>query len=170
MRRNSYRISNQKITYVLTGIIILIIIITIGIPLFFLYTFPASKIAILFFSYPNNLLIIFGTVFLIYFIITGVHYFDFKSDKYIIEIKSKRTIFGYLIKKNNFIDIPINLIERFTFYNRPYTFNTILMVKVKVSDRRTIAKRFQVSFLTKKSRALITASLDEIVRNNNANG
>lgn len=164
MMRNNYRISNQKTAYILTVIIVFINIITIVIPLFFLYTFPTSKIAILFFSYPNNLLIIFGVVFLIYFIITGVHYFDFKADKYIIEIKSNRTISSY------FFEIPLGSIKRFIFLKRPYTFNSTLMIKVKVSSRKSVAKRFQISFFNKEQRAKITESLEEIVQNNNLDG
>jgi hypothetical protein len=164
MMRNNYRISNQKTAYILTVIIVFINIITIVIPLFFIYTFPTSKIAILFFSYPSNLLIIFGVVFLIYFIITGVHYFDFKADKYIIEIKSNRTISSY------FFEIPLGSINRFTFLKRPYTFNSTLMIKVKVSSRKSVAKRFQISFFNKEQRAKITESLEEIVQNNNLDG
>ena len=170
MMRNNYRISNQKTAYILTVIIVFINIITIVIPLFFLFTFPTSKIAILFFSYPSNLLIIFGVVFLIYFIITGVHYFDFKADKYIIEIKSNRTISSYFFAKKNFFEIPLGSIKRFTFLKRPYTFNSTLMIKVKVSSRKSVAKRFQISFFNKEQRAKITESLEEIVQNNNLDG
>lgn len=156
MMRNNYRISNQKTAYILMVIIVFINIITIVIPLFF--------------SYPNNLLIIFGVVFLIYFIITGVHYFDFKADKYIIEIKSNRTISSYFFAKKNFFEIPLGSINRFTFLKRPYTFNSTLMIKVKVSSRKSVAKRFQISFFNKEQRAKITESLEEIVQNNNLDG
>ena len=109
-------------------------------------------------------------MFLIYFIITGVHYFDFKADKYIIEIKSNRTISSYFFAKKNFFEIPLGSIKRFTFLKRPYTFNSTLMIKVKVSSRKSVAKRFQISFFNKEQRAKITESLEEIVQNNNLDG
>ena len=167
MKRNNYRTSNRKFAYLMTVVIVIVNFITIIIPLFFLYTFPTSKLTFIFFTYPNNLISIFGVLFFIYFAITGIFYFTFKADRYIIEVRSKRIILGYLLNKVDYIDIPVGSIVRFTFFNRPLTFNTTLMVKVKVSSRRTVSKRFQISFLSKKKIAKITESLEEIVRNNN---
>ena len=165
--KNNCRVSNQKLAYTITAVIVFVGVITIVIPLFFLYTFPASKLAFMFFSYPNNLMSIIGFLVVIYFVISGVFYFTFKVDNYIIEVSSRRTILGYFFNKVDFIDMPVGSIVKFTFFNRPLTFNTTLMVKVKISSRRAVAKRFQISFLSKKKIAKITESLEEIVRNNN---
>jgi len=92
MKKKTHRVSNRKIAYLITAVIVLVNFITIVIPLFFLYTFPDSKLAFIFFSYSNNLISIFGVFFFIYFVITGVFYFTFIVDSYIIEVKSRRTI------------------------------------------------------------------------------
>ena len=61
--RNNCRVSNQKLAYTITAVIVFVSVITIVIPLFFLYTFPTSKLAFMFFSYPNNLMSIIGFLF-----------------------------------------------------------------------------------------------------------
>jgi len=168
--RNNFRISNQKLTYTITAVIVFVSVITIVIPLFFLYTFPTSKLAFMFFSYPNNLLSALGSFFFIYFVITGVFHFTFRVDSYIIEVKSKRTILGFFIKKNNFIEMPKTSVLKYAFYKRYFTFNTTLMVKVKASNKKTIAKRFHLSFLSKKKKEFIVQVLDKIIQKNALDG
>ena len=164
------RVSNRNAAYLITAIIVIVNTISILIPLFFLYTFPTSSITNIFFTFPWLLLFIFGSVFLVYFIITGVFHFEFKADNYIIEIRSRRTISSYFYTKANYIDMPISSIEKFTFFNRPFTFNTTLMVKVKVSHRRVSAKRFNFAFLSKKQKDEMESTLEKIVQNNRLNG
>ena len=168
--RNNCKVSNQKITYTITAVIVFVSVITIVIPLFFLYTFPTSKLAFMFFSYPNNLMSIIGFLFVIYFVISGVFYFTFNVDNYIIEVKSRRVILGFFTKKNYYIEMPKTAILKYTFYNRPLTFNSTLMIKVKVSRKRTVARRFQISFLSKNKKELMEQSLEKIIQNNGLDG
>ena len=168
--RNNYRVSNRKIAYIITTAIFFINIFTIAIPLFFLYTFPTSKLAFMFFSYPNNLMSIIGFLFVIYFVISGVFYFTFKVDNYIIEVKSRRVILGFFATKDHYIEMPKSAILKYAFYNRPFTFNSTLMLNVKVSRKRTVAKRFQISFLSKKKKELIEQSLEKIIQKNGLDG
>ena len=168
--RNNCRVSNQKLAYTITAVIVFVSVITILIPLFFLYTFPTSKLAFMFFSYPNNLMSIIGFLFVIYFVISGVFYFTFKVDNYIIEVKSRRVILGFFATKNHHIEMPKSAILKYAFYNRPFTFNSTLMIKVKVSRKRTVARRFQISFLSKKEKELIKQSLEKIIQNNGLDG
>ena len=168
--RNNFRISNQKLAYTITVVIVFVSVITIVTPLFFLYTFPTSKLTFMFFSYPNNLMSIIGFLLIIYFVISGVFYFTFKVDNYIIEVKSRRVILGFFATKNNHIEMPKSTILKYAFYNRPFTFNSTLMIKVKVSRKRTVAKRFQLSFLSKKKKELIEQSLEKIIQNNGLDG
>lgn len=44
------------------------------------------------------------------------------------------------------------------------------MIKVRVSKRRVIAKRFNVTFLSKVQQEEIIKNLEEIIRNNHLNG
>ena len=78
MKRNNYRTSNRKFACLITAVIVFVNFITIVVPLFFLYTFPTSKLAFMFFAYPNNLISIISFSFVIYFVISGVFYFTFK--------------------------------------------------------------------------------------------
>lgn len=164
------RVDNKNAAYILTSIIVIMNTISVLIPLFFSYTFPTSSITNIFFTFPWILLFIFGIIFLVYFIFIGVYHFEFRADNYIIEIQSRRTISSYFYTKANYIDMPISSIEKFTFFNRPFTFNTTLMVKVKVSHRRAIAKRFNITFLSKKRKDEMERTLEKIVQNNRLNG
>ena len=164
------RVSNRNAAYLVTVIIVIMNTLSILIPLFFLYTFPTSSITNIFFTFPWLFIFIFGIIFLVYFIIIGVYHFEFKADNYIIEIRSRRTISSYFYTKTHYIDMPISSIEKFTFFNRPFTFNTTLMVKVKISQRRVIAKRFHFAFLSKKQKVEMESTLKKIVQNNRLNG
>lgn len=168
--KNNCRVSNQKLSYTIIAVIIFVSIITIVIPLFFLYTFPTSKLTFMFFSYPNNLMSIIGFLFVIYFVISGVFYFSFNIDNYIIEVKSRRVILGFFSTKKNYIEMPKTAVLKYAFYNRSFTFNTTLMIKVQVSRKKTVARRYQISFLSKKKKELIEQSLEKIIQNNGRDG
>ncbi|MBC8265909.1 MAG: hypothetical protein H8E84_02995 [Flavobacteriales bacterium] len=170
MRNNNYKYSNLKSAYLITAVIFFVGMITLALPLFFIKTFPSSILTTTFTSFPYSLISVFGLAFLLYFIFTGVYFYTFIIDNYIVEIKSKRTISGFFSKKNNIIEMPKRTIVRYAFYNRPFTFNTTLMIKIKLSERKSLAKRFQLSFLTKKQKEKISVILDNIVENNNLNG
>ncbi|MEE2699910.1 MAG: hypothetical protein VYD71_00915 [Bacteroidota bacterium] len=169
MRVNT-KVSNKNVAYLATALIVIVNVVCILIPLFFLYIFPTSTLTSLFFSFPGFLLFVFGIIFLIYFVVVGVYSFEFKADNYIIEIRSKRTISSYFYTKSNYIDMPISSIEKFSFFNRSFTFNTTLMVKVRVSHRRSIAKRFNFTFLSKAQEQSIIETLEKIVHKNRLDG
>ena len=75
-----------------------------------------------------------------------------------------------ILPKINFIEMPKSTILKYAFYNRPFTFNSTLMIKVKVSRKRTVARRYQISFLSKKKKELIEQSLEKIIQNNGLDG
>ena len=168
--KNNCRVSNQKLAYTITAVIAFVGVITIVIPLFFLYISSSGSLVSSLFSYPNNLVSIISLLFLIYFIITGVFYVTFKVDNYIIEIQSRRVILGFFTKKNSYIEMPKTTVLKYAFYNRSFTFNSTLMIKIKVSRRKTVAKRFQISFLSKKKKELIEQSLKKIIQKNGLDG
>ena len=168
--RNNCKVSNQKIAYTITAVIVFVSIIAIVIPLFFLYISSSGNVANFLFSFPNYWMSIFGVLFLMYFIIIGVFHFTFKVDNYIIEVKSRRVILGFFATKSHYIEMPKSAILKYAFYNRPFTFNSTLMLKVKVSRKRTVARRFQISFLSKKKKELMKQSLEKIIQNNGLDG
>ena len=79
-------------------------------------------------------------------------------------------ILGFFATKNHYIEMPKSAILKYAFYNRPFTFNSTLMIKVKVSRKRTVARRFQISFLSKKKKELMEQSLEKIIQNNGLDG
>ncbi|MAM05437.1 MAG: hypothetical protein CMD06_05710 [Flavobacteriales bacterium] len=115
-------------------------------------------------NFYNIILIIFPI--LIYFIFIGVYYFEINVDPYVIQITSFRTISSILFKKN-YIDISNSMLKEFRFFNRPFSFNQTLMIKLENQNGKIIAKRFNISFVTQKEKMNITSSLNIILKINN---
>ena len=133
MNSKAIKISNFKNAYFVTVIIFFVGVVTLVFPLLLSEVFPHSNLMHKLTSYPYYFISIFGAVFLMYFILTGVYFYTLKIDKYIIEVKSKRTVSGFL-SKINVIEMPKNTIVKYAFYNRPFTFNTTLMIKYQCSS------------------------------------
>ena len=45
-----------------------------------------------------------------------------------------------------------------------------LMIKVKISRKKKVARRFKISFLSKKKKELIEQSLEKIIQKNDLDG
>jgi len=102
---------------------------------------------------------------LLYFIYTGVYFYKIKIDSYIIDVRSYRTISG-IFKSPNYIDIAHTMLSDFSFFNRPFSFNKTLMVKIETDTGKKVAKRFELTFLSKKEEEKISKVLDQIIARN----
>ena len=76
-------------------------------------------------------------------------------------MKSHRTITGNFYNKEN-LDIPHSMLKKYSFFSRPYSFNKTLMLKIEISKNKYIAKRFNMSILTKKEQNRISKILDHL--------
>ena len=170
MRNRNYKHNNKTFAYSITILITLVGISTLLFPFLLARTFPSSNLGALITTLPFFVINILGGIFLIYFIITGVYYQSIIIDNYIAEIKSQRTITGIFSKQKNILEMPKKTILKYAFYTRPFTFNTILMIKVRLSERKTLVKRFKLSFLSKKEKKKIEKILDKILEENPVNG
>lgn len=155
--------------YTITIIIGCIVLITLAAPFLLMVLFPTSGLTQMFFSFPYFFIMISGALFLLYFWIVGIYVYWLKLDGYVIEVISKRTISGYLGSKRH-LEMPTESVKDFSFFNRHHTFNTTLMIKVRMSAKKIIAKRFNLSFLTKKEREQIRIALERIILENKKNG
>ena len=102
---------------------------------------------------------------ILYIIITGFYYYYIKIDTYIMHITSYRTISG-LFKARNYIELPHDMLRQFSFFNRPFTVNKTLMIKLKDVNGKRIIKRFNISFLSKSEERKISKVLDQIIAKN----
>ena len=170
MRNKNYKHNNKTFAYSITILITLVGFATLLFPFFLARTFPSSNLVALITTFPFFFINILGGIFLIYFIITGVYYQSIIIDNYIAEMKSQRTITGIFSKQKNILEMPKNKILKYAFYTRPFTFNTTLMIKVRLSKTKTLAKRFKLSFLSKKQKRRIEKILDKVLEKNSVNG
>ena len=102
---------------------------------------------------------------ILYIIVTGFYYYYIKIDAYIMHITSYRTISG-LLKVKNYIEVPHDMLRHFSFFNRPFTVNKTLMLKLQDASGKKIIKRFDLSFLSKSEERRISKVLEKIIAKN----
>ena len=167
MRKINLRSSNKDISVLVTILLILFSFIFLIFPLIFIKIFPQSLLVNYIVS--NNYLFYFSFILLLYFVVTGIYYYKLKIDPYIIQMTSHRTIIGNFSNKEN-IDIPHSMLKKYSFFSRPFSFNKTLMLKIEISKNKYIAKRFNMSILTKKEQNRISKILDQIIEKEKKNG
>jgi hypothetical protein len=73
---------------------------------------------------------------------------------------------GFL-RPRDYIDIAHTMVEDYSFFNRPFSLNRTLMIKIKTDSGRIIAKRFNLTLITEKEVKTISKVLDRIIVKNN---
>ena len=163
MPRINLKSNNNKLLMIATFLIILFGIIIFVIPLLIVNIIPQSAIGNYFINYiyyAHSILPI-----ILYIIITGFYYYSIKIDTYIMYVTSSRTISGLFMSKN-YIEVPHDMFVGFSFFNRSFSFNKTLMIKIKNDSGKTIIKRFNISFLSKSEELRISKVLEQIIAKN----
>ena len=155
--------NNRKIATLITLIIIFYGLIVIIFPVLTLRLIPHSGIGNyvlehLYFGY-------FSVPIMLYVIYTGIFFYQIKIDSYIIDVRSRRTISG-IFKAPNYVDVSHAMLSDFSFFNRPFSFNKTLMIKIETDTGKKIAKRFNLTFLSKKEEKKISKVLEQIIAKN----
>ena len=127
------------------------------------YTFP--NLAFGDYLFNNIVYIFFSTLILFYFVIARINYYTLKIDSYVIDIKIYRTVFSVFNPKD-YIDISHDMFVGFSFFNRSFSFNKTLMIKIKNDSRKRIVKRFNLSFLSEREELRISKFLEKIIAKN----
>ena len=102
---------------------------------------------------------------ILYISITGFYYYSIKIDVYIMHMTSFRTISG-LLKNKNYIELPHDMLIQYSFFNRSFSVNKTLMLKMNDVNGKKIIKRFKLSFLSKREEQKISKVLDKIIAKN----
>ena len=155
--------TNRKVSMLATFLIILFGVIIFVIPSLLINIIPQSTIGNYFINhiyYAYSILPI-----LLYIIITGFYYYSIKIDAYIMHITSYRTITG-LLKVKNYVELPHDMLRQFSFFNRPFTVNKTLMLKLQDARGNKTIRRFKISFLSKSEERKISKIFDEIIAKN----
>jgi hypothetical protein len=127
------------------------------------YTFP--NLAFGDYLFNNIVYIFFSTLILFYFVIARINYYTLKIDSYVIDIKIYRTVLS-LFNPKDYIDISHDMFVGFSFFNRSFSFNKTLMIKIKSDSGKTIVKRFNLSFLSEREELRISKILEKIIAKN----
>jgi hypothetical protein len=128
-------------------------------PFLILANFENSVIAIFL---NNNMYLLFLIVLVfIYIIITGVYYSYFRIDSYIINASSSR-----FSSKNNLLDIRHDMLEKFHFKKSFFSWNTVLYLNFKKTNKNSVMKKFYFSLLAESNKNKISLILNKIISNN----
>ena len=155
--------TNGKTASLITLLIIAFGLITIFFPLLLIRLIPQSGIGNYFLGHLYYGY--FSIPILLYVFYTGIYSYKIKIDSYIIDVRSRRTISG-IFQQPNYVDISHAMLSEFAFFNRPFSFNKTLMIKIETDTGKKIAKRFNLTFLSKKEEKKISKVLEQIIAKN----
>ena len=164
MHKINLKATNRNKATITTLLIFLFSFNTILLPLILINIIPESGVGHYIFDHVNYAFI--SVPIIIYFMITGVYYYRIKIDPYVIDITSYRTISG-IFKKQDFIDISHNMLKDYSFFDRPFSFNKTLMLKIETGSGKRISKRFELTLISEREVESISSVLDRIIVNNN---
>ena len=163
MPKLNLKSTNRRVSMLATLLTILFGIVTFIIPSLLINFIPESTIGNYFANHTYYAYLILPII--LYIIVTGFYFYSIKIDTYIMHITSYRTISG-LLKARNYIELPHDMLRQFSFFNRPFTVNKTLMIKLKDVNGKRIIKRFNISFLSKSEERKISKVLDQIIAKN----
>ena len=162
MPRINLKSNNRKCAIIIFLVMLFLILIPLS-TFAIVYTF--SHLAFGDYLFHNIVYIFISSLVLFYFVIARINYYTLKIDSYVIDIKIYRSVIGILNPKD-YIDISHDMFVGFSFFNRSFSFNKTLMIKIKNDSGKRIVKRFNLSFLSKKDEFKITEVLEKIIAKN----
>ena len=164
MIKTNIKYNNRIKLVLLNSLLVFFTFSTLIIPLLFINFLPTSGVGHFFF---NNLSYSLITIpILSYFIFTGTFVYKIKIDPYIVKLTSFRMLIGF-IRPKGYIDIAHSMVKDYSFFNRPFSLNKTLMIKIKTDSGKIITKRFNLTLITEKEIKAISKVLDRIIVKNN---
>jgi len=163
MSKMNLNISNHRIAILLTLFIMGFGLFGFIGPIILLNLIPQSIVGSFFIE--NSLFMVFAIFVLLYFVFTGVYIFKVNIDSYIIGITSYRSL-SSLFQKRDYVDIPHAMLVDFDFFNRPFSLNTTLMLKIRSQHNKQIVKRFDMTMLSARQKNDINDILKDILNQN----
>jgi hypothetical protein len=162
IQRSKFKSTNRKFS-IITYLLMLFLIIFPLTAFILAYTFPH----LVFVDYLFNPIfyIFIAILLLIYFLIARFNYYILKIDAYVIDIKIFRAVIG-IFNLIDYVDISHEMFIDFSFFNRPFSFNKTLMLKIKTDRGKIIKKNLNLSFLSKKEELRISRLLRKIIAKN----
>ena len=159
---NRLQFNNKLKVSLFIGSLCLLFIFTFVFPIWILSYFKFSGIKHL--IVDNYIITFVSGVIIVYFITTGQYYYNIYVDSYVIKITSFRPILD-LITFRNYVDISHSMLVDYSFFNRSFTFNKTLMLKIK-ANKKVVIKRFNLTLISKAELNRLSSFLDKIIENN----
>jgi len=70
-------------------------------------------------------------------------------------------------KKKDYVDIPHIMLRDYSFFDRPFSFNKTLMLKIETQSGKKVAKRFNITLMSENEIERISKVFDGIIVKNN---
>ena len=164
MHKINLKFNNKtKMTFLVGGLFFLFFT-AIIIPEWFIIYLPFSGLSNFF---ANNIIYrLISTVVILHFIFVGTFYYTVNVDPYVIQITSYRVLVD-LFKEKDYVDIPHTMLMDYSFFDRPFSLNKTLMLKIKTQSGKKVAKRFNITLISEKEIVRISKVFDRIIVKNN---
>ena len=155
--------NKTKMTFLVGGLFLLFFT-AIIIPEWVIIYFPFSGLSD-FFTY-NIIYSFISAVVILHFIFVGTFYYKVNVDPYVIQITSYKVILD-LFKNKDYVDIPHTMLKDYSFFDRPFSFNKTLMLKIETQSGKKVVKRFNITLISKNEIERISEVFDGIIVKNN---
>ncbi len=164
MARKEVKINNKKGIAVLVGSLFLLFFFVVLVPFWFVNYLSLSGVG--HFFEENIIYSLLSLAVFTYFLIVGQYYYNIEIDSYVIKITSYRVILD-LFRTKDYIDIPHEMLVSYEFFNRPFSFNKILMLKIKTPAKKKMVKRFNLTMISERDEQKVRFILNTIIAKKN---
>ena len=164
MRKIYLKNNNKTKMTVLVGALCFLFFTAIIIPEWFIIYLPFSGLSRFFAD--NIIYSVISLVVIFYFMVAGTFYYKVNIDPYVIQITSYRVLL-YFFKRKDYVDIPHTMLIDYSFFDRPFSFNKTLMLKMEKQSGKKVSKRFNVTLMSEKEIEKISKVFDRIILKNN---
>ena len=164
MHKINLKFNNKTKITILVGGLFFLFFTAIIIPVWFIFYLPSSGIS--HFFTDNLMYSLISAVIILHFIFVGTFYYTVNVDPYVIQITSYRVVVDFF-KKKDYVDIPHIMLRDYSFFDRPFSFNKTLMLKIETGSGKIISKRFELTLISEREVESISSVLDRIIVKNN---
>lgn len=164
MHKINLKFNNKTKITILVGGLFFLFFTAIIIPVWFIFYLPSSGIS--YFFTDNLMYSLISAVVILHFIFVGTFYYKVNVDPYVIQITSYRVMVD-LFKEKDYVDIPHTMLMDYSFFDRPFSLNKTLMLKIKTQSGKKVAKRFNITLMSEKEIVRISKVFDRIIVKNN---
>ena len=158
------KFNNKTTITVLAGGLFFLFFTAIIIPEWFIIYLPFTGLSDFFAD--NIIFRLISAVVILHSISVGTFYYTVNVDPYVIQITSHRVLLD-LFKKKDYVDIPHTMLRDYSFFDRPFSFNKTLMLKIETQSGKKVAKRFNITLMSENEIERISKVFDGIIVKNN---